>query len=236
MVWHIQQNDAVKGPYSDDQLRALCDAGAVNPKTYVWKQGYPEWRPLGETDFVYRAEPAPPPFPASRTNYDSGPARGAFQETFQGSGSATAASNFIVDDLSMWEFFTRAVTERFAMFEGRARRKEYWSFALFYVVFFIITVMLGASIDAGTGNVGNGSSQPRAIFSTLAAILYVLATFIPSLALLVRRVHDIGMSGWFAAVIFLPYIGGLIALIFTFIPTQMRANAHGPAPVANIPR
>ena len=58
----------------------------------------------------------------------------------------------------------------------------------------------------------------------------------PSLALLVRRVHDIGMSGWFAAVIFLPYIGGLIALIFTFIPTQMRANAHGPAPVANIPR
>lgn len=224
MDWHIQQNGAVKGPYSDDQVKALCEAGAINGSTLVWKQDYAEWRPLAETDFIHKASLAPPPVRTPRTY------------AAPSAGTAPATGNVFVDDLSMWEFFTRAVSQRYAVFDGRARRKEYWSFALFYVVFFILAAVLGGAIDSGVGNVGSGAAQPRAIFTILATILYVLAMFIPSLSLLVRRIHDIGMSGWFAAVMFLPYVGGLIALIFTLIPTQMRANDHGPAPVAEIPR
>lgn len=234
MVWHIQQNDSAKGPYSDDQLKALWDAGAVTAQTFVWKQGYEEWRPLADTGFIQTAIAPPPPFQRTARTPATATA-GTARSGTAGSGTGPGPGNVFVDDLSMWQFFTRAVSQRYAAFDGRARRKEYWSFALFYLVFMLAAVILGASIDAAAGNVGSGSAQPRAIFTILAAILYVLAMLIPSLSLLVRRIHDIGMSGWFALLMFVPYIGGLIALIFTLIPTQMRANDHGPAPVAVIP-
>jgi uncharacterized membrane protein YhaH (DUF805 family) len=58
---------------------------------------------------------------------------------------------------------------------------------------------------------------------------------IPVVAVTVRRLHDIGMSGWWALLLLVPYIGGLIVLVFTLLPGQPHANAHGPAPVAALP-
>ena len=65
---------------------------------------------------------------------------------------------------------------------------------------------------------------------SVAAGLFFLATFIPSLAITVRRIHDIGLSGWFYLLILIPYIGGLIILVFTLVPSQKNDNKWGPVP------
>ena len=60
--------------------------------------------------------------------------------------------------------------------------------------------------------------------------LFLLATFIPGLALIVRRQHDIGLSGWFYLLVLVPYVGGLIVFVFTLIPSQKHDNKWGPVP------
>jgi len=73
-----------------------------------------------------------------------------------------------------------AVLKNYAGFSGRARRKEYWTFVLFNVIFSIVALIL----DYLVGTV------------VLFIILYALAVLIPGIAVLVRRLHDVGKSGW----------------------------------------
>ena len=73
-----------------------------------------------------------------------------------------------------------------------------------------------------------GYEMPLATI-TLATI-FVLAGILPSLAMSVRRQHDIGLSGWFFLLIFIPYIGNLILFVFALIPSQKHENKWGPVP------
>ena len=79
------------------------------------------------------------------------------------------------------------VLRQYADFSGRARRKEYWMFTRFHVIFTVSAVMIDGLVfnmgfDSGFGFVYMG---------------YVLATLLPSVAVSVRRLHDVGKSGWF---------------------------------------
>ena len=60
--------------------------------------------------------------------------------------------------------------------------------------------------------------------------LFVLATLVPGIAMTVRRQHDIGLSGWFFLLIFVPYLGNLIIFVFSLIPSQKHENRWGPVP------
>ena len=127
----------------------------------------------------------------------------------------------------LWSYFTRTLTSNYANFRGRARRKEYWGYVLFYTILLMIVTAVGISFDNSTGNLA-GQEIPTA---TIVAVgLFLLATFIPGLALIVRRQHDIGLSGWFYLLILIPYVGGLIVFVFTLIPSQKHDNKWGPVP------
>ncbi len=78
------------------------------------------------------------------------------------------------------------VLKNYADFGGRARRKEYWMFFLFNMLFGYVLLILTTVAEL-----------PVLMF---AAILYFLAVLIPSIAVGVRRMHDVGMSGWFILV------------------------------------
>jgi uncharacterized membrane protein YhaH (DUF805 family) len=224
-TWHIQQNGTPKGPFSDGELKVLCEAGAVNGATLVWKQDYAQWRPLADTDFVHKSAIAPPPV-ASATSAAMGAGEGL-------GAAASASQDFIVEDIGLWTYFTRALTQKFATFSGRARRKEYWSFQLFYLIFLFLLAGVAIFIDGASGNIPERGGQPIALPLLIGG--YVLVMLIPVVAVTVRRLHDIGMSGWWALLLLVPYIGGLIVLVFTLLPGQPHANAHGPAPVAALP-
>jgi uncharacterized membrane protein YhaH (DUF805 family)/cold shock CspA family protein len=133
-------------------------------------------------------------------------------------------------------FFRRCITANYANFRGRARRKEFWSFALVSMVVILALTGIGFAIDVASGNltsreVGDQTNLSGAPVATmLLGGLVWLALIIPSVAVTVRRIHDIGLSGWFFLLNFIPSVGGLIVFVFTLIPSQRHPNKWGPVP------
>jgi uncharacterized membrane protein YhaH (DUF805 family) len=82
----------------------------------------------------------------------------------------------------MIEWYKKVVFENYANFNGRARRSEYWYF------------VLGSAIISFTINILTALLSPKLVF---LGIVYSLAVFIPTIAVLIRRMHDVGKSGWY---------------------------------------
>lgn len=116
------------------------------------------------------------------------------------------------------------VLRQYAEFSGRARRKEYWMFTLVHwvVVFGVVLVFFGLEWATGSEalvNVGVG-----------VMLVYLLATFVPVLALTSRRLHDTGRSGWWQVIGFIPLvsiIGAPVLLVFCALDGTRGLNAHG---------
>jgi len=111
--------------------------------------------------------------------------------------------------------------KKYTVFSGRARRKEYWMFVLFNAIFSFIAVgldFLFGQIIGRDGGVG------------LFSILYSLAIALPSLAVAVRRLHDIGKSGWWFFITFVPLVGSIWYLILLATDSQPGENEYGPNP------
>lgn len=112
------------------------------------------------------------------------------------------------------------VLKKYAVFSGRARRKEYWLFALFNL---IIAVVL-AIIDGAAGLTVSESG-----FGLLSGF-YTLAVLIPSIAVSVRRLHDTDHSGWWLLIALVPLLGAIVLLIFMVLDEQPGHNRFGPNP------
>ena len=116
------------------------------------------------------------------------------------------------------------VLQNYANFRGRARRSEYWYFTIFHIWAFFSTTILdmlfGTTFDMGFG------PSPYGYFT----ILYNFFTFIPTVAVSVRRLHDVGKSGWFCLIGLIPLIGAIWLLVLTFTDSNTGDNAYGPNP------
>lgn len=115
-----------------------------------------------------------------------------------------------------------AVLKQYAVFSGRARRKEYWFFFLFN---FIANVILGV-VDYMTGTFSETLSMG------LLSGIYTVAVLIPSIAVSVRRLHDTNRSGWWLLIALVPFIGPLVVLIFMVLDGTPGDNRFGPDPKA----
>lgn len=133
-----------------------------------------------------------------------------------------------VEKTSLWSYFWCGMTANYANFRGRARRKEYWGFYLFWAISLVLFMGAGFGIDGALGNLAAGQEQPVA--AAALSVLLVLAGIVPCIAVTVRRIHDLGLSGWFYLLILLPYVGGLIILVFSLLPSQKHENKWGPVP------
>lgn len=108
------------------------------------------------------------------------------------------------------------VINQFFDFSGRARRKEYWIFTLTSIL--ISWALNLVDIFLGTY-----------IFSIISAI-YSILIFIPSVAVLLRRLHDIGKSGWYFFLVLFPFIGWLWLLVLLCMEGEPKANKWGENP------
>ncbi len=106
------------------------------------------------------------------------------------------------------------VLKQYAVFEGRARRKEYWMFFLFNVIFAGAAMAIGMAIGLGS----------------IPYIIYLLAVLLPSFALFVRRMHDIGKSGWWVFISLIPIIGSILLLVYMVTDSEAGENQYGPNP------
>jgi uncharacterized membrane protein YhaH (DUF805 family) len=113
--------------------------------------------------------------------------------------------------------FTEAIQSCFsnyANFNGRARRSEYWYFILFSFIVNVILVLLGRASN---------------VFSYLGSIV-TLAMFIPNLAVSIRRLHDIGKSGWYYLISFIPLVGTIIMIVWFCQDSVPGTNMYGMNP------
>jgi uncharacterized membrane protein YhaH (DUF805 family) len=115
--------------------------------------------------------------------------------------------------------------KRYADFQGRASRSEYWLFALFMWL-----VMIAASIVGDVLRGIGGELLEMVVFFPLG--LFLLASLMPSLAVAFRRLHDTDRSAWWVLIGLIPFIGGIVLLIFYVLPSTPGPNRFGPAPGA----
>jgi uncharacterized membrane protein YhaH (DUF805 family) len=114
--------------------------------------------------------------------------------------------------------------QRATDFSGRSRRKEYWYFNLFNGIVFAFLFLFAIPFGA--------QEKPSMIpFGFLFA--YSLVVFVPTLSVTIRRLHDIGKSGWWYCIAFIPVVGGLILFVFTLLDSEPYANQWGLDPKAS---
>lgn len=121
------------------------------------------------------------------------------------------------------------VLRQYADFSGRARRTEYWMFTLFNVIFTCIAMGIDNVLGITFSFAGaDGTSVP--FFYGYVYVLYALAMLVPSLAVSVRRLHDVGKSGWMLLIALIPIIGGIWLLVLMCTDSQQGTNKWGENP------
>lgn len=135
-----------------------------------------------------------------------------------GQGYGYYGNQSTVSELSLFEYFKKCF-RHYADFNGRARRKEYWGYVLFYMIFYVVAYIIFSLID-------NLIDAP--VFTSILG-LASLGAVIPSIAVAVRRLHDIGKSGWWYFISFIPLVGAIWMLVLLCTEGTRGMNAYGPA-------
>jgi uncharacterized membrane protein YhaH (DUF805 family) len=122
----------------------------------------------------------------------------------------------------MIDWYKKVVFENYANFSGRASRSEYWYFVLcnFLIIIGLMALALFSTYLLGSLGI--------AVF--FLYFIYALIVFIPSLATVVRRLHDVNKSGWFYFVSLIPIVGGIWLLIILFTEGDRGENDYGEDP------
>ena len=123
-------------------------------------------------------------------------------------------------------YFLDTIKNRYAKFDGRATRSEYWYFILFYFILALIVSL----VDILVINPMLGLTPEQAQQGGILQIIVGLGLLIPTLALTIRRLHDIGRSGWWFLIALIPIIGALVLIYFYVQDSQAGSNLYGENP------
>ena len=131
---------------------------------------------------------------------------------------STSFSN-VLPSLTFREAVSSAL-KKYATFSGRSRRSEYWWFVVFYTIVMFVAVILDFVLGL------HPEGTPYGVFYYLSA----LGLLIPSIAVLFRRLHDIGKSGWNWLWALIPLVGSILLLIWCCQDSQTTSNKYGASP------
>jgi uncharacterized membrane protein YhaH (DUF805 family) len=112
------------------------------------------------------------------------------------------------------------VLKKYTVFSGRARRREYWLFVLFNMIFAVVAMILDNALGMTILGLPYG----------IITLIYSLAVIIPSLAVVVRRLHDVGKSGWMIFISLIPIVGAIWLLVLMVTDGDTRDNEYGLSP------
>ena len=112
------------------------------------------------------------------------------------------------------------VLKNYAVFTGRARRKEYWMFVLFNMIFAVAALVIDNIVGLTFGELPYG----------FLYVVYTLAVLIPGLAVAVRRLHDVNKSGWMILICFIPVIGSIWLIVLFILDGTPGENKYGKNP------
>jgi uncharacterized membrane protein YhaH (DUF805 family) len=118
------------------------------------------------------------------------------------------------------KWFLDVLKNKYATFEGRARRSEYWYFVLVYILILVALAFVDGLVGTLNEEAGIG------LFSGL----FALGTLVPGLAVAVRRLHDTNRSGWWVLIGIIPIVGDIVLIVFAAQDSQPGGNRFGPNP------
>ena len=113
------------------------------------------------------------------------------------------------------KYYLKAL-KNYANFKGRSTRREYWYFVLFHLLFFVLMEVISTTF-----------AFPEAV------TIYLVLTLVPTISVGVRRIHDVGKSGWFYFIALIPLIGAIWLLVLFFTEGNQGENQYGPDPKAD---
>lgn len=114
--------------------------------------------------------------------------------------------------------------KQYADFGGRARRKEYWMFTLFNIIFAFVAIFIDNVVGTTSFELNYG------VFYGLFYILYAITMAIPAIAVTVRRLHDVGKSGWMIFIALIPLIGSIWLFVVMVTDSNPGENQYGQNP------
>lgn len=121
--------------------------------------------------------------------------------------------------------------QKYADFSTRSSRSEFWWFQLGYLLMFVpVLIILGLATFLFVDGVGDDASDSLMGLIILAVVLgiIIMGTIIPQIAIFVRRLHDVGHSGWLYLLTMIPYVGTIAWVVFGVLESQPKANKWGP--------
>ena len=121
------------------------------------------------------------------------------------------------------------VLRQYADFSSRARRTEYWMFTLFNLIFGCVAIGID-NVLRMTFHVSSADGATVPFFYGYVYVLYILAMLVPGLAVTVRRLHDVGKSGWMFLIALIPLVGAIWLLILMCTDSQPGPNKWGENP------
>ena len=124
----------------------------------------------------------------------------------------------------MKKYYLDILTNKFADFNGRARRKEYWMWTLYCTIILLVSMvfdnLFGLTFELLGEDLGYGWLY----------LIFGIIQFIPGLAVVVRRLHDVGKSGWYYLIVFIPLIGFIWILVLLCTDGVEEENKWGTNP------
>lgn len=223
-TYYIFRNGQQEGPYDQQTIINMRLSG----DTHVWREGMADWLPISQVPELQQR--SYPQGGYQQGGYQQGGyQQGGYQQQVYQQGGYQQPSygyGYQEDDneLSLWGFYMKCLKDKYASFDGRARRKEYWSFALFNAIIYLIFYAVGIFLAVST----RSETLALIVFGILG--IYGLGVIVPSLAVTVRRLHDIGKGGGWIFISFVPFVGGLILFVFTLLDSEAGENRFGPNP------
>ena len=211
-LWHYDDAGRPVGPVPAAHLRTLVLGGTLDGDTPVRRDGEETWMALRESALAPLLREPDAVVTAAGPAATGGAALGSL-DTGAPAGTPAGAP------VRSFGEAVRSCLRRYATFDGRAGRPEYWWFFLFaMLVFFALSIVDGAVLGTGPGQIP--------VLGTLAQ----LALFLPSLAVSVRRLHDRDMVGWWVLLGLIPIFGFFALLVLMTLPGTPGPNRFGAAP------
>lgn len=112
----------------------------------------------------------------------------------------------------------KSVLSKYVTFSGRASRSEYWWFIVALALAYIVAIIVGSAINEQLGG--------------LLYVIVALGTFLPTLAVLIRRLHDLDRSGWWILIQLIPLVGPILLIVWLASRGTAGANRFGDDPLA----
>lgn len=115
---------------------------------------------------------------------------------------------------------------KYATFEGRASRSEYWWWALFQGLVMLVLYIPAVGLVVAGSESGNDAQSIAGAVIGLVLLIFWVATLVPSIAVVVRRLHDAGLSGWLYLVGFIPLVGPIVLIVLMVLPASAAGSRY----------